>query len=214
MHEPGGMPGSVNAQNARRLLAHIGKEPHEPGSLDGIRGRSLKRRAEPAALATEQLTLAGNQLLQVSHVLVVDERRPRASFLRTEPAPAPAVTFEFLPRNGCHSPTLGNGIVRCLFRQFGKRQDMTHAASRQQPRPVERPNGEGGQCPPMRRGPDQDYIPRSFFSAVYQSLNQPVFTLLFPVSSMTKTIIFLISRSFFFPCIAFLALPRMSSNSF
>src|SRR5262249_56887599 len=50
--------------------------------LDG----ALEGGAVAAALAAEELPLAGTHLLEALHVLVIDEGRPRAAFLRAEPA--------------------------------------------------------------------------------------------------------------------------------
>src|SRR5262249_54008263 len=59
---------------------------HEPGALDGVLDGALEGGAVAAALAAEELALAGAQLLERLHVLVIDERRPRAALLGAEPA--------------------------------------------------------------------------------------------------------------------------------
>src|SRR5436309_1003473 len=76
-----------------RSFADVRQEPHEPGPLDGFLDRSLERGAVAAALATEDLALAGAQLLQGNDVFVINERRPRTTLFGAEPAavlPAPA----------------------------------------------------------------------------------------------------------------------------
>ena len=60
-------------------------------------------------------------------------------------------------------------------------------------------NRDGNDYQPDGRARGIGYSPKSFFKFAYQLLNQPVFTRLLPVSSITFTIIFLMSRSFFLP---------------
>src|SRR5688572_22928943 len=67
-------------------LADVGQKRHEPRPLHRVLHRPLERRAAAAALAAEQLALAGAHLLQRRHVLVVHERRARAALLRAETA--------------------------------------------------------------------------------------------------------------------------------
>src|SRR5262245_65893772 len=74
----------------RVLLADIGQQAQEPGPLDRGAQGPLVRGASSGALAAEQLALAAAHLLEVGHVLVIDESRPPAAFLGAEPA---AVAF-------------------------------------------------------------------------------------------------------------------------
>src|SRR3954454_18812453 len=80
-------------------LADIGHERHEAGPLDGVLDGALEGGAVAAALAAEQLALAGAQLLQGLHVLVIDERRPRAALLGAEPAAVLPTPPELLPNH-------------------------------------------------------------------------------------------------------------------
>ena len=81
------------------LLADVGDQGHEAGSLDGVAGGSLERRAVAAPLSREHLALVGAELLQEPDVLVIDIRRPRATFRGAEAAPVLPVPTEFLPRH-------------------------------------------------------------------------------------------------------------------
>src|SRR5262245_24417401 len=81
------------------LLADVGHQGHEAGPLDGQARRPLKRGAVARALAAEQLTLAGAHLLERLNVLVIHKGRPRAAFLRAEPAAALAAFPKLLPNH-------------------------------------------------------------------------------------------------------------------
>src|SRR5262245_46186758 len=80
-------------------LADVGHQSHEAGALDGVLNGALEGGAVSAALAAEQLALAGAQLLERLHVLVVDERRPRAALFRAEPAAVFPSPTELLPNH-------------------------------------------------------------------------------------------------------------------
>src|SRR5438876_4692988 len=54
------------------LLADVWHQRHKPGPLDGGATGPLKGGAVAAALAAEELALAGTELLQARHVLVID----------------------------------------------------------------------------------------------------------------------------------------------
>src|SRR5262249_8730703 len=64
----------------------VGHQAHEARPLDGVLDGALEGGAIAAALAAEDLALAGAELLERLHVLVVHERRPRAARRRAEPA--------------------------------------------------------------------------------------------------------------------------------
>src|SRR4051794_40281513 len=71
---------------AAGLLADVGQQRHEARPLDGVFDRPLKGRAVAAALAAEELALAGAKLLEALHVSVIDEHGARAAVLGAEPA--------------------------------------------------------------------------------------------------------------------------------
>ena len=77
-------------------LADVRQESHESGLLDGVLDRSLERGTIAGAFAAEEFALAGAHLLEALHVLVIDERGPRAAFLRAETAPVLPTTTELL----------------------------------------------------------------------------------------------------------------------
>src|SRR5688500_19055116 len=77
-------------------LADVGQQRHEPSPLDRVLDRALERGAVAGALPAEHLALARAELLQRRHVLVIDERRARAAFLRAEPAAVLAISPELL----------------------------------------------------------------------------------------------------------------------
>jgi len=86
----------------RPLLTNIGEETHKPSTFDGIACRALEGRAEAAPLPAKHFTLASDKLLEVAHVLVIDERRTGAAFLRAEPASVFAVLTQLLPHHTRH----------------------------------------------------------------------------------------------------------------
>src|SRR5262249_31946297 len=67
-------------------FADVGHQRHEARPFDGVLDRALEGGAVAAALAAEHLALAGAELLERLHVLVVHERRPRAACRRAETA--------------------------------------------------------------------------------------------------------------------------------
>src|SRR5579871_4705031 len=80
----------------RELLADVGHQRHEAGAFDGILDGALKGGAVAAAFAAEQFALAGAELFERLHVLVINERRPRASFFGAEPAAILSAPSELL----------------------------------------------------------------------------------------------------------------------
>jgi hypothetical protein len=68
------------------LLSDVGHQSHEAGSLDGVFDRALESRAGAAPFLAVQLALAGAELFETLHVLVIDIGRPRAAFFGAEPA--------------------------------------------------------------------------------------------------------------------------------
>src|SRR5687768_2174203 len=85
------------------LLAHVGEQGHEPGTLDGVLDGPLEGGAVAAALAAEELALAGDHLLEALHVLVVDEGRPGAALFRAEAAAVLAAPPKLFPNHRCSS---------------------------------------------------------------------------------------------------------------
>src|SRR5258707_11377673 len=82
-------------------LADVWHQGHEAGALDGVLDGALERGAVAAALAAEDLTLAGAELFQCLHVLVIDERGARATLFRTETAAVlPALAKLFANHRG------------------------------------------------------------------------------------------------------------------
>ena len=77
---------SLPRRTHRRLFTDVRHESHEPGPLDGVLDGPLKGGAVAAAIAAEELALAGAHLLQPGNVLVVHEGGPRAAFLGAESA--------------------------------------------------------------------------------------------------------------------------------
>src|SRR5271156_3405092 len=80
----------------RNLFAHVRHQRHEPCPLDGVFYRTLESCAVAAALPAKELALAGAHLLQALHVLIVDERRPRATFFGAKPTTIFASTTQLL----------------------------------------------------------------------------------------------------------------------
>src|SRR5689334_9733571 len=92
------------------LLADVRQQAHEPGPLDRRGQGPLVGGAGAGALAAEQLALAGAHLLQIGHVLVIDEGRPRAALFGAEPAAVLLVPSQLLADHAagtpeCPSPT-------------------------------------------------------------------------------------------------------------
>lgn len=84
------------------LLTHIRQKAHEARAFHGIARGTLKRRAEAAPLATEHFALARDQLFEVAHVLIIDERGTGATLLRAEPAAILPVLTQLLPHHTQH----------------------------------------------------------------------------------------------------------------
>src|SRR5262249_37662915 len=78
------------------LFADVRHEGHEASAFDGVLDGALEGGAIAAALAAEQFALAGAELLERLHVLVIHECRPRAALLRAEPAAILAATTKLL----------------------------------------------------------------------------------------------------------------------
>src|SRR5438874_788020 len=78
------------------LLADVGQQGHEASPLQRGGARPLKRGAIARTLAAEQLALAGAKLFHALHVLIIDESRPWAAFLRAKAAAVLAAFAEFL----------------------------------------------------------------------------------------------------------------------
>src|SRR5205814_4885716 len=83
---PSRLPSRGRGARVVSSLADVREEGHEAGPLDGVLDGPLEGGAVTAALAAKELALAGAELLEVLHVLVVDERRPRAALFGAEPA--------------------------------------------------------------------------------------------------------------------------------
>ncbi len=94
------------------MLADIGQQGHEAGSFDRVLDGALECGAVATALAAEHLALTGDHLLETLNVLVIDERRPRATFLRAESATVLAAATQLLPDHS-HLALKGLGIL-CL----------------------------------------------------------------------------------------------------
>src|SRR5262245_46735414 len=69
----------------RGLFSHVRHQPHVPRSLDGDADGTLESRAGAGALAAKELALAGAELLQTLHVLVINEHRPGTAILGAKP---------------------------------------------------------------------------------------------------------------------------------
>lgn len=86
----------------RPLLTNIGEETHKPRTLHGIARCALEGRAEAAPLPAEHFSLTGDKLLEVAHVLVIDERWTGTALLRAKPASVFAVLTQLLPHHTRH----------------------------------------------------------------------------------------------------------------
>ena len=84
------------------LLADVWHQGHESSAFDGVLHGALEGGAIAAALAAEELTLAGAELLERLYVLVVDEGWSRAAFLGAKPAAILPASTELLS-NHCGS---------------------------------------------------------------------------------------------------------------
>jgi hypothetical protein len=84
------------------LFAHVGQKTHKPSPFDGITHSPLEGRAESTPLPAEHFALAGDQLFEVAHILVIDERWTGAAVLRAEPASVFAVLTQLLPHHTRH----------------------------------------------------------------------------------------------------------------
>ena len=104
--------GAVAARaRAAGLLTDIGQERHEARPLDGVLDGSLEGGAVAAALAAEELALAGAEFLESRHVFVIDERGPGAAFLGAEAAAVLTAASELFPNH--RSPRLRlDGVSR------------------------------------------------------------------------------------------------------
>ena len=100
------------------LLADVGQQGHEAGPLDGVLDGALEGGAVAAALAAKHLALAGAHLLQALHVLVIDECRPRATFLRAEPATVLAAATQLLA-NHSHLALKDQGFFHVSIKPSG-----------------------------------------------------------------------------------------------
>src|SRR5438874_123648 len=78
------------------LFADVGQQGHETSPFQRRGARPLKRGTIARTLAAEQFALAGAELLHALHVLIIDESRPRAAFLRAKAAAVLAAFAEFL----------------------------------------------------------------------------------------------------------------------
>src|SRR2546427_8413543 len=78
------------------LFANVWQQRHEARSFDGVLDGALKRGAVAAALAAEELALAGAHLLQAGDVFVVHEGGTRAAFLRAKAAAILAAATKLL----------------------------------------------------------------------------------------------------------------------
>ena len=79
-----GSHAAVARRSWRGLLADVGQQGHEAGALDGVLDGALEGGAVAAPLPRKHLALAGAELFERLHILVVDERRPRTPFLGAE----------------------------------------------------------------------------------------------------------------------------------
>src|SRR5262249_35114127 len=105
----------------------IGHQGHEAGPLDGVLHRTLEGGAVAGALAAEELALASAHLLQTGHVLVIDERRPRTTFLRAKAATIPAAPTQLLGNHVFH-------LADANFQRFSaNRYDRNAENQRQRP---------------------------------------------------------------------------------
>ena len=100
----GSAPGPVQPPRpTRRCVAThsptYGMQRHEPRTLDGRAGGSLKRRTASAALAGKHLVLVGAQLLEQADVFVIDIGRSRATIPGAKPAAILTVASKLLPRH-------------------------------------------------------------------------------------------------------------------
>ncbi len=93
---------SASKSLIRPLLTNIREETHKPSTFDGIARCALEGRAEAAPLPAEHFALASDKLLEVAHVLVIDERGTGATFLRAEPASVFTVLTQLLPHHTRH----------------------------------------------------------------------------------------------------------------
>src|SRR5262249_11523269 len=130
MSGPMGVSRVGGAARPGGLLAAGGQQGHEPGPLQRRGGGPLEGGAVAGALAAEQLALAGAELLEALHVLVVHERRPRAAVLRAEAAAVLAAPAQFLTN---HCP------VRCA-----RRESIYHAENCNPSGPAGGVNRRGG----------------------------------------------------------------------
>src|SRR5436190_140506 len=86
----------LNCAPEGALLAHVGQQRHEAGAFDGVLDGALERGAIAAALAAEQLALAGAKLFEALHVLVIHEDGAWAALLGAKPAAILSASAEFL----------------------------------------------------------------------------------------------------------------------
>src|SRR5439155_915857 len=71
----------------------------------------LEGGAVAGPLAAKQFTLAGAELLESLHVLVIDERGPRASFFGAKPASILPAATELLPNHDVPDPQRDESIA-------------------------------------------------------------------------------------------------------
>src|SRR5436190_4866926 len=88
--------GPIGPMPSPGSLADVRQQGHEAGPLQGGGDGPLEGGAVAGPLAAEQLALAGAELLEALHVLVVHEGRPRAAFLRAEATAVLAAAAQFL----------------------------------------------------------------------------------------------------------------------
>src|SRR5206468_8631157 len=98
----GGAPGP-GRRPAGRSFADVGHQRHEAGALDGVLDGPLEGGAVAAPLAAEQLALAGAELFQGLHILVIHKSRPWAALLGAEAAAILPAPSQFLANHRRHA---------------------------------------------------------------------------------------------------------------
>jgi len=90
---------SLGTSGLLASFAYIRHEPQETGPLDRRADRPLEGRAGSTALPAEEFALAGAELLQALHVLVVNEHRAGAAFFGAKATTVFAAAAELFPNH-------------------------------------------------------------------------------------------------------------------